>query len=160
MAGRAMNPARRRLTRRTNSGHFQGYSHAPCMQCLQWLAARRASWHNRGRLFFNGEESYDSASGDDLNVKDELERLRVLSDDALLAFLRADLDLGFTLIATARTERELADPAGAEQAKQKALSVAHTVQRFKARLPLEAQPEIEKRLSDLENLIRILNRKK
>ena len=89
----------------------------------------------------------------DLDVQHKIERLRELSDQALLAFLQADLDLGFTLINAAKTERERGDAVGAAHATQGALSVTRTVQQFKRRVSAEAKPEIEKRLADLKSLI-------
>jgi hypothetical protein len=91
-----------------------------------------------------------------LNTKDELERLWLASNQALLAFLRADLDVGFTLIGIAKSELQLGDPEGADRARHKARAVVDTVRRFEARLPLEVQPEIKERLSKLENVISTL----
>lgn len=75
------------------------------------------------------------------------------SNQALRAFLRADLDVGFTLIGIAKSELQLG---GADRARQKARTAVDTVRRFETRLPLEVQPEIKERLSKLENVISTL----
>ena len=81
------------------------------------------------------------------------ERLQIASRRALLDFLQADIDLGFTLLSIAKTKGKLGDQTGFEQSRKEVLIVVNAVRRFKGRLSPEDQHQIDKRVSEIEKAI-------
>jgi len=86
-------------------------------------------------------------------VDPQLEALRERADQSLIAFLRAELDLGFTFARTAKIETDI-DQAGVERARKLAERALETVYQFQARIAdHEKRREIQERAGELEKLI-------
>ena len=82
-----------------------------------------------------------------------LAELRAKGDKALMDFLKADLDLGFTFARLSQLERGLDEPAS-KRARHNAERVIETVRRFRDRIIDGEQVQaIESRLADLELLV-------
>ena len=64
---------------------------------------------------------------------DPFDALRTRNQEALLEFLRVDLDLGFTFLETARVEAD-SDSAHCKAALEKARAVLESVRRFQSRI--------------------------
>ena len=85
----------------------------------------------------------------DLNLAE----LRAKGDKALMDFLKADLDLGFTFARLSQLEQRLDEPTS-KQARHNAERVIETVRRFRDRIIDGEQVQaIESRLADLELLV-------
>lgn len=82
-----------------------------------------------------------------------LAELHAKGDKALMDFLKADLDLGFTFAHLSLLEKGLDEPAS-KQARHNAERVIETVWRFYDRIIEEEQVHaIERRLTELELLV-------
>jgi len=93
-------------------------------------------------------------------VPDDLEStlvdLRRKGDQALLEFLRNDLNLGLTFARLAQIEEGLDEPAS-KQALLHAQRAIETVKHFRSRINYEGQAlEIDERLAELERLVSAL----
>jgi hypothetical protein len=87
------------------------------------------------------------------DFKSRLAELRAKGDQALIDFLRADLDLGLTFVRLSQIERGLDEPAS-KQARFNAEQVIETVKNFRNRLKDDERArEIEQRLAELESLV-------
>lgn len=85
----------------------------------------------------------------DLNLAE----VRAKGDKALMDFLTADLDLGFTFAQLSQLEKTLDEPAS-KQARHHAQRVIVTVGHFSDRLADEEQVHaIKRRLAELEQLV-------
>ena len=83
----------------------------------------------------------------------QLEALRERADLSLIAFLSAELDLGFTFAQTTKIEADI-DQAGVEPARELAEQALETVYQFQARIAdNEKRREIQERAGELEKLI-------
>ena len=79
------------------------------------------------------------------------DELQKRADQNLVAFLRTELDLGFTFTQTASVEARLRDREGVERARNIAQSALETVRRFKARIVDEQiRRELQERADELE----------
>lgn len=86
-------------------------------------------------------------------VNSELEPLAQQADRALIAFLRAELQLGFTYANTARVEQGF-DAPGERRARQLAKGVLETIERFRGRIADPAiQVELQESMANLEKLL-------
>ncbi|MDP9115573.1 MAG: hypothetical protein M3O20_18085 [Acidobacteriota bacterium] len=86
-------------------------------------------------------------------MKAELETLAQEADAALAAFLRAELELGYTYANTARVEADF-DAVGAKRARQLAQDALETVERFRERITDPAiQAELQESRARLEELL-------
>jgi hypothetical protein len=86
-------------------------------------------------------------------VDPQFEALRERADLSLIAFLGAELDLGFTFARTARIEADI-DQGGVERARELAEQALETVYQFQARIAdPEKRREIQERAGELEKLI-------
>ena len=75
------------------------------------------------------------------------------ADDALIAFLRAELDLGFTYVQTAKLEAGL-DSGGENRARKLATDAMETIHRFCSRITDPAiQQELQAGAAELEKLL-------
>ena len=83
----------------------------------------------------------------------ELEALAEQADRALIAFLRAELELGYTYASTARVEAGF-DAQGEKRARQLAKEVLETIERFRGRIGDPAiQLELQEGSAKLEELL-------
>jgi hypothetical protein len=90
----------------------------------------------------------------------QLEALRERADLSLIAFLTAELDLGFTFARTTTIEGDI-DQAGVERARELAEQALETVYRFQARIAdHEKRLEIQGRACELEKLISAMPKRK
>ena len=86
-------------------------------------------------------------------MNSELETLGQQADRALIAFLRAELQLGFTYANTARVEQGF-DASGEKRARQLAKGVLDTIERFRGRIADPAiQAELQEGMAKLEKLL-------
>ncbi len=86
-------------------------------------------------------------------MNSELEPLAEQADRALIAFLRAELELGCTYVNTARVEVGL-DVEGEKRARQLAKDVPATIERFSGRIAdPTVQLELQEGRAKLEELL-------
>jgi hypothetical protein len=79
------------------------------------------------------------------------------SIQTLVDFLRADLELGFTFAKLAKTEKEIGDPQGFQQARQNAVKTVETARNLEGRLPpSETSEAIKARRAELERILSTL----
>lgn len=86
-------------------------------------------------------------------MNSELERLAEQAETALISFLRAELQLGFTYANTAKVENGF-DPLGQKRARQLAKDALETIERFRPRVADPAiQEELRKGARELEAIL-------
>jgi hypothetical protein len=89
----------------------------------------------------------------------DLATLAQQADNALIAFLRAELELGLTFVNTAKVEVGF-DAEGEQRARQLAQEALETIERFRVRIPDPViQAELQKGVSELEKLLSSLRAK-
>ena len=85
-----------------------------------------------------------------------LKELKEESAQLLFAFLKSEVRLGLTFARLAEYERDTANVKHYEQSKRHAIVAAETIERFKERLPADAQREIETHALELMRIISTL----
>jgi hypothetical protein len=88
----------------------------------------------------------------------EIELLWARADRNLVAFLRVEVELGFTFAKLASIEVQLQEREGVERASQIAYSTVETVRRFEHRImDSEIQRELNERAHELQNVLSSLS---
>jgi hypothetical protein len=89
-----------------------------------------------------------------MTSKNSYAHLRDATLENLANFLRADLELGFTFVGLAKTERQLGSAGGFERNKRNAARVVHAVRALEKRLTDdEIRKDIKERLAELERTL-------
>ena len=120
------------------------------MQCAKRDELSAKAAHVLGVIVKLGNEQIDCLKSNDQK------RLLEIDKELESQYETIDLELGFTFAGVAKTELEMRDVEGFNQAKGKALKVVRMVEHLRGRLPEESKTEINERLSKLKILISTL----
>ena len=89
-------------------------------------------------------------------LETEVNRVLAESGQALAELLKAELQIAVTFVETARTERNVGEPAASERALSQARKARDTIARFLGRLEKLHDPDRAEIQSSLEKLDRML----